>query len=53
MATHTATVYWERGQQDFTGNRYSRAHGEIATGAMRLTARSGNERRHHRLDEIA
>jgi organic hydroperoxide reductase OsmC/OhrA len=26
MATHTANVKWERGEQDFVDNRYSRAH---------------------------
>ena len=26
MSDHTATVEWSRGDQDFTGNRYSRAH---------------------------
>ncbi len=26
MSTHTATVSWQRGAQDFTGNNYSRAH---------------------------
>ena len=26
MSEHLATVEWSRGDQDFTGNRYSRAH---------------------------
>jgi len=26
MSEHLATVEWSRGEQDFTGNRYSRAH---------------------------
>lgn len=26
MGEHVATVEWRRGDQDFTGNRYSRAH---------------------------
>ena len=26
MSEHLATVEWHRGDQDFTGNRYSRAH---------------------------
>ncbi len=26
MSEHLATVEWRRGDQDFTGNRYSRAH---------------------------
>ncbi len=26
MSDHTATVEWSRGDQDFAGNRYSRAH---------------------------
>lgn len=26
MSEHRATVAWSRGEQDFTGNRYSRAH---------------------------
>lgn len=26
MSEHTATVAWSRGDQDFVGNRYSRAH---------------------------
>lgn len=26
MAQYTAEVLWERGEQDFIGNRYSRRH---------------------------
>jgi organic hydroperoxide reductase OsmC/OhrA len=26
MSTHTATIAWQRGEQPFTDNRYSRAH---------------------------
>ena len=26
MAEHTAEIAWERGDQDFVGNRYSRKH---------------------------
>jgi organic hydroperoxide reductase OsmC/OhrA len=26
MSTYTAELLWERGEQDFTGNRYSRRH---------------------------
>ena len=38
MSLHTATVVWERGQQTFTDNRYSRVHAWRFDGGMTVTA---------------
>jgi organic hydroperoxide reductase OsmC/OhrA len=40
MATHTATVSWERGGAAFTDNRYSRAHHWVFDGGATVLASS-------------
>ncbi|WP_439888518.1 OsmC family protein [Pseudomonas sp. MBLB4123] len=40
MAEHTASIVWERGEQDFLANRYSRAHRWRFDGGMEVTASS-------------
>jgi organic hydroperoxide reductase OsmC/OhrA len=40
MSRHTAAVIWERGQADFTDNRYSRAHRWRFDGGVEIAASS-------------
>ena len=38
MSEYNATISWERGDQDFTGNRYSRAHVWTFDGGLEVPA---------------
>jgi organic hydroperoxide reductase OsmC/OhrA len=38
MSEHTATIYWERGEADFLGGKFSRVHTWIFDGGARLEA---------------
>ena len=38
MATYTATVHWQRGDQDFAGGKYSRGHRWIFDGGASIEA---------------
>jgi organic hydroperoxide reductase OsmC/OhrA len=40
MATYTATIRWERGDQPFTNNKYSRRHTWLFDGGVEITASS-------------
>jgi organic hydroperoxide reductase OsmC/OhrA len=40
MATYTATVHWQRGDQTFTDNRYSRSHVVKFDGGLEIPASS-------------
>lgn len=40
MSEHFATIEWQRGNQDFAGNRYSRAHRWSFDGGVDLAASS-------------
>lgn len=40
MSEYTATITWERGEQDFTGNKYSRGHTWSFDGGLQVPASS-------------
>jgi organic hydroperoxide reductase OsmC/OhrA len=40
MSTYTATIRWERGDQSFTDNKYSRAHTWLFDGGVRVPGSS-------------
>src|SRR4029450_5639802 len=40
MSTYTATIRWERGNQPFTDNKYSRAHAWLFDGGVEVPGSS-------------